>query len=99
MIPQNVSFLWLPTWRQTFLAVFLLTDKLYADVINGLQYGIAKMQTNSEMHAKYDLAIYFWENYEYKHRSSIKSCIINDPEMVNFQDTFTDLYDIFLVIT
>jgi hypothetical protein len=42
------------------LFVFLLLPgKVYADVINGLQYGIAKMQTKSEMYAKYGHEIYF----------------------------------------
>ena len=73
MIPQNVSFLWLPTWRQTFLFFLLLPGKVYADIINGLQHRVAKMQTKSEMYAKYGHAIYFWEKYYYKNRVSIKN--------------------------
>ena len=49
----------------------LLPGKVFADVINGLQYCVAKMQTKSEMYAKYGHAIYFWEKYDYKNRSSI----------------------------
>ena len=35
------------------LVFLLLPDKVYADVIYGLQYRVAKMQTKSEMHVKY----------------------------------------------
>ena len=42
-----------------FLVFLLLPGKVYADVINGLQYRVAKMQTKSEMYAKYGHAIYF----------------------------------------
>ena len=41
-----------------FLVFLLLPGKIYADVINGLQYRVAKMQTNSEMYAKYGHEIY-----------------------------------------
>ena len=37
----------------------ILPGKLHADVINGLQYRVAKMQTKLEMYAKYGHAIYF----------------------------------------
>ena len=37
----------------------LLPGKVYADVINVLQYRVAKMQTKSEIYAKYWLAIHF----------------------------------------
>ena len=37
----------------------LIPGKVYADVINGLQYCVAKMQTKSEMYAKYGCEIYF----------------------------------------
>ena len=37
----------------------LLPGKVYADVINGLQYRLAKMQTKSEMYAKDGHAINF----------------------------------------
>ena len=56
MIRQSVSFLWLETGRQTFFSSFLLPGKVYADVINGLQYRVAKMQT--EMYATYGHEIY-----------------------------------------
>ena len=36
-----------------------LPGKVNADVKNGLQHSVAKMQTKSEMYAKYGLAIYF----------------------------------------
>ena len=36
-----------------FFGFLLLPGKVYEDVINGLQYRIAKMQTKSEMYAKY----------------------------------------------
>ena len=42
-----------------FFGFLLLPGKVYADVINGLQYRVAKMQTKSEMYAKYGHAIYF----------------------------------------
>ena len=42
-----------------FFGFLLLPGKVYADVINGLQYYVAKLQTKSEMYAKYGLAIYF----------------------------------------
>ena len=37
----------------------LLHGKVYADVVNGLQHRVAKMQIKSEMYAKYGHAIYF----------------------------------------
>ena len=58
---------------KNFLVFLLLPGKVYADVINGLQYRVAKMQTNSEMYAKYGHAIYFWEKYDYKNKLSIKT--------------------------
>ena len=42
-----------------FCFFLLLPGKVYADVKNGLQYRVAKVQTKSEMYAKYGLAIYF----------------------------------------
>ena len=45
-----------------FLCFLLLPNKVYADVINGLQYRVAKMQTKSEMYAKYGHAIFFERN-------------------------------------
>ena len=55
------------------LVVFLLLpDKVYAAAIHDLQYRVAKMQSKSEMHVKYGLAIFFLEEYEYKHRLSMK---------------------------
>ena len=51
-----------------FFGFLLLPGKVYADVINGLQYRVAKMQTKSEMHVKYGHAIDFLEKYKYKHR-------------------------------
>jgi hypothetical protein len=41
------------------LFFLLLPGKVYADVKNGLQHRVAKVQTKSEMYAKYGLAIYF----------------------------------------
>ena len=64
MIPQNVCFLWLPTWRQTFFGFLYLPGKVYADIISGLQYGVGKMQMKSEMYAKYGHEIFFWEKYD-----------------------------------
>ncbi len=43
----------------TFFVFLLLPGKVHADVINGWQYCVAKMQTKSEMYAKYGHAIYF----------------------------------------
>ena len=42
-----------------FFVILLLPGKGYADVKNGLQHHVAKMQTKSEMYAKYGLAVYF----------------------------------------
>ena len=55
------------------LGFLLLPGKVYADVINGLQYRVAKMQTKSEMHVEYGHAIHFWEKYDYKNSLSIKA--------------------------
>ena len=82
-----------------FFGFLLLPGKVYADVINGLQYRVAKMQTKSEMDAKYGHAIYFCEKYDYKNRLSIKNCTINEPKIVYFQDTFIGLDNKFLVMT
>ena len=54
-IPQHVLFFWLRTGGQTFFK--LLPDKVYADAITNLQYCLAKMQTKSDRHVKYGLAI------------------------------------------
>ena len=58
MIPQNVSFLVVTNLTANFLDCLLLPDKVYADVINGLQYCVAKMHTKSEMHVKYVHALF-----------------------------------------
>ena len=58
MIPQNVFFCGYQLDGKLFVFL-LLPGKLHADVINGLQYPIAKIQTKSEMYAKYGDAIYF----------------------------------------
>ena len=42
-----------------FFGFLHLPGKVNADVENGLQHSVAKMQTKSEMYAKYGLAIYF----------------------------------------
>ena len=42
-----------------FFGFLLLPVKVYAVVINGLQYHIAKMQMKSKMYAKYGHEIYF----------------------------------------
>jgi hypothetical protein len=42
-----------------FFGFLLLPVKVYAVVINGLQYRIAEMQTKSEMYAKYGHEIHF----------------------------------------
>jgi len=44
-----------------FFGFLLLPGKVHADGINGLQYRIAKMQTKSEMYAKYWHDIFFGE--------------------------------------
>ena len=59
MIPQNVSFLVVTNLTANFFNCLLLPDKVYADVKNGLQYRVAKMETKSEMHVKYGHAIFF----------------------------------------
>ena len=52
-------FFFVDTNLTAFFFVFLLLpSKVHADVINGLQYRVAKMQTKSEMYAKYGHAIY-----------------------------------------
>ena len=43
----------------TFFGFLLLPGKVHADVIIGRHYCLAKMQTKSEMYAKYGHAIYF----------------------------------------
>ena len=82
-----------------FFGFLLLPVKVYAVVINGLQYRIAKMQTKSEMYAKYGHEIYFGEKYDYKDRLSIKNCTVNELKIVYFQDAFIDLDNQFLVMT
>jgi hypothetical protein len=42
-----------------FFVFLLLPGKVHADVKNGLQHRVAKVQTKSEMYAKYGFAIYF----------------------------------------
>ena len=42
-----------------FLVFLLLPNKVYADVINGLQCRVAKIQAKSEMHVKYGHEINF----------------------------------------
>ena len=42
-----------------FFGFLLLPGKVYANVINGLQYCVAKMQTKSKMYATYGHEIYF----------------------------------------
>ena len=54
------SFLFVVTnLTANFFVFLLLPGKVYADVKNGLLHRAAKMQTKSEMYAKYGLAIYF----------------------------------------
>ena len=98
MIHKNVSFLWLPTWWQTFFFL-LLPGKVYADVINGLQYRVAKMQMKTEWYAQYGHEIYFWEKYDYKNRLSKKLQHKWTEIMIYFQDAFIDLDDKFLFMT
>ena len=59
MIPQNVSFFVVTNLTANFFVFLLLHGEVYADVINGLQYRVAKMQTKSELYAKYGHAINF----------------------------------------
>ena len=59
MIPQNVSFFVVTNLTANFFGFILLPGKVYAEVINGLQYHIAEMQTKSEMYAKYGHVICF----------------------------------------
>ena len=42
-----------------FCVFLLLPGKVYADVINGLQYRVAKMQKKSDMYVKYGHGIFF----------------------------------------
>ena len=44
-------------YGEVFSFFLLLPGKVYVNVINGLQYRVAKMQTKSEMYAKYGHAI------------------------------------------
>jgi hypothetical protein len=54
------SFLFVVTnLTAIFFGFLLLPGKVYADVINGLQYRVGKMQRKSEMYAKYGHKIYF----------------------------------------
>ena len=62
MIPQNVYFFVDTILTATFFVFLLLPCKVHADVINGWQYCVAKMQTKSEMYAKYGHAIFFERN-------------------------------------
>ena len=45
-----------------FFGFLFLPGKLYTDVINGLQYRVAKMQKKSEMYAKYGHEIFLEKN-------------------------------------
>ena len=63
--------MWIPT--NFFFVFLLLPGKVHADVINAFQYCVAKMQTKSEMYAKYEHAIFFKEKYDYEIRLSIKT--------------------------
>ena len=50
----------LPVWHCFMIGVAsLVTNGVASLVTNGFQYRIAKMQTKSEMYAKYGHAIYF----------------------------------------
>ena len=82
-----------------FFVFLLLLGKVYADVINGLQYRVAKIQTKAEMYAKYGHKIYFLEKYDYKKKVINKNCTINEPKIVYFQDAFIDLDNKCLVMT
>ena len=97
--PQMFSFLWLSTWRQTFL-VFYFYPVRHADFINGLQYRVAKMYAKCmQAYAKYGHEINFWEKYDFKKQVINKNCTINEPKMVYFQDAFIDLGNKFLLMT
>ena len=90
-IPQHVSFLCWPTWRQTLLIFELLPDNIYQDFINEFQYRVAKMQTKLEIRIKYGNAIFFrdiWVNKQLINKNST----IHEPKIVYFQEAFTDLY-------
>ena len=64
-----------------FFLFLLLPDKVYADIINSLQYCVAKMQTKSEMHVKYGHAI-FLIDIRGQRQVNKKKCNINEPKMV-----------------
>ena len=80
-LPKICKYLWYPQMFPfcgyqldgKLFCFFTLPGKVYADVINGLQYCVAIMQTKSEMYAKYGHEIYFGEKYDYKTRLSIKT--------------------------
>ena len=59
---QQISFFVVTNLTANFFVFLLLSSKVYAYGINGLQYCVAKMQTKSEMYAKYGHAIFFERN-------------------------------------
>ena len=72
--------------------VFLfLPSKVHADAINDLQYCKGKMATMSEMSLKMGLKFNLERNTRTK-QGIKKNCTINELKMVNFYDSFTNLY-------
>ena len=59
MIPQMFSFCGYQLDGKLFRFFLLLSGKVHADVINGSQYCVAKMQAKSKMFTKYGHAINF----------------------------------------
>ena len=76
----------------------LLPNKVYADVLNGLQYRVAKMQTKSEIACKVWACNFFRDILEQTQVIN-KKCTIRKPKIIHFQGAFTDSYDMFLVMT
>ena len=68
MITKNVSFFVVTNLTANYFGLLLLPSKVYADVINGLHYHVAKTQTKSELNA-----IFFRKKCDYKNRLSIKN--------------------------
>ena len=81
-----------------FFVFLLLPSKVYADVINVLHNRVAKMQTKSEMYAKYGDDIFLREIWLQKQIVN-QNCTIYESKIIYFQDAFIDLDNKFLVMT
>ena len=72
---------------------------MHADAINDLPDGIGKITTMSEMSQKMGLKSDFEKKIKVQTRGIKKNCKIKELKMVNFHDSFTNLYKRFFVLS